>query len=474
MVMTGSKKKKRPLSKWNLTGKKTKPGNNTVMQKKFTQQSEIKDWYISNFRQFEKRLNGNGKGFFGDIRKEALDYFREVGFPQPRSEDWKYTSIKPILDQRFPLREETPDREISNLDDFLFEDLDSHLMVFLNGHFLRDLSDPHTGSNGIIIENLETAYLNHHSLLEKYLTHYAEYRQDSFTALNTAFSEDGLFLYIPDHQILEKPVHLLNLSDPRNTYFQSHPRNLVILRDNSECSLIETHYHLSDGTYFHNAVSEIIIGKASRFNYSRLQHDSSKAYRISRTNIHQSDKSLLNAVNIDLGGAIVRNNTDLTLDGEHIEANLHGFYHMKDSQHVDNHTNINHLKPNCDSNELFKGILEDHSRGVFSGTIYVARDAQKTNAFQSNKNLLLSEEAEIDTKPQLKIFADDVKCSHGATIGELDEESVFYLQQRGISKDDAQVLLRAAFAGEVFTKINLEPVRRKLENLVNQRLQKGQ
>jgi Fe-S cluster assembly protein SufD len=168
----------------------------------------------------------------------------------------------------------------------------------------------------------------------------------------------------------------------------------------------------------------------------------------------------------------VRNNTDLVLDGKHIESNLFGYYHLKGNQHVDNHTNINHIKPNCDSNELFKGILEDKARGVFSGTIYVARDAQKTNAFQSNKNLLLSNQAEIDTKPQLKIFADDVKCSHGATIGELDEESIFYLQQRGIGKTDAEALLRAAFAGEVTSKIRHESVRIQVENLINKRLQK--
>jgi Fe-S cluster assembly protein SufD len=437
-----------------------------------SQNLPIREWYINNFRKFEERLNGNGNGFYSMLRKQAIQHFEEIGFPKPRSEDWKYTNIQPILDQNYSL----PDSELSGekpvINDYMFADLETYLLVFLNGRFVPSISKYQPTESGIKISNLKTAFKKHSAILEKYLTQYAEISGDSFTALNTAYSEDGLFVFIPDNSELDKPIHLLNISDPRDTFFQSHPRNLIVLGNNSEGSIIETHYHASDGTYFHNAVSEIIIGADSRLQYTRIQDDSASAYRISRTNFHQSDNSLLEATNIDLGGAIVRNNTDLVLDGKHIESNLFGYYHLKGNQHVDNHTNINHIKPNCDSNELFKGILEDKARGVFSGTIYVARDAQKTNAFQSNKNLLLSNQAEIDTKPQLKIFADDVKCSHGATIGELDEESIFYLQQRGIGKTDAEALLRAAFAGEVTSKIRHESVRIQVENLINKRLQK--
>jgi len=432
----------------------------------------LMDWYIKNFKTFEARLNGNGNGFYSALRKKALQQFEEMGFPKPRSEDWKYTNIQPILDREFQLPGSDTQEELPEINDLLYADFDCYLLVFVNGKFIPALSQNKSSNSKIKISNLKSAFESDAEILEKYLTQYAEISSDSFTALNTAYSEDGLFVFIPDNTELDKPVHLLNISDPGDSYFQSHPRNLIVLGNNSQGSIVETHYHTSDGVYFHNAVSEIIIGADSRLLYSRIQDDSTSAYRISRTNFHQSDNSLLEAINIDLGGAIVRNNTDITLDGEQVESNLYGFYHLQGNQHVDNHTNINHLKPNCNSNELFKGILDDKARGVFSGIIYVARDAQKTNAFQSNKNLLLSQEAEIDTKPQLKIFADDVKCSHGATIGELDDESVFYLQQRGIGKAEAEALLRAAFAGEVTGKIRHEAVKIRVENLINQRLQK--
>ncbi len=434
--------------------------------------TEIKDWYISTFENFETRLNGNADLPLHKIRKEAIAAFDRMGFPSIRMEDWKYTNIQPLLKNQYPLTNIEADLTAADIFQFTFNDLSQNLIVFINGRHIPELSHISADNNAVIIRNLETALKEGNETVRKHISRYAAYEEDPFTALNTAFFREGVFIQIPENQILENPVHILNIAHSQGQLYQSHSRNLIVAGRNSQVKIIQSYHHFSDSHYFHNSVSEIILQEGARVDELKIQNESRDAYRIDRTQIYQENRSIINSISIDLGGAIVRNNLGFSIDGENCKAHLYGFYLLSDRQHVDNHTNIDHLKPNSISNEMYKGILTDSARAVFSGTIFVEKDAQKTNAFQSNKNLLLSDKAEIDSKPQLKIFADDVKCTHGATVGQLDEDAIYYMRQRGINEADAFTLLRSAFAEEILNKINLQPVQEFIRNAINERLKK--
>ncbi|MFZ0392037.1 MAG: Fe-S cluster assembly protein SufD, partial [Calditrichia bacterium] len=379
--------------------------------------------------------------------------------------------IAGLLKYDYRIADETTAQLQYKLSPFLIPGLDAHLLVFINGRWSPDLSEIREEKDeGVVISSLKTALENRHPALEGKLSRVADFREDTFTALNTAFALDGVFVFVPAGKTIAKPVHIINLAIPGEKPFQSHPRNLFILEEGSSATIIESHEHAGSGVYLQNVVGEITIGDKAELKHYRIQNESRESYRISTMQVELGRECRYTGLGLDLGGALVRNNTNLLIGGEYSEANLYGFYLVSGRQHIDNHTNIDHAAPNCDSNELFKGILADKARGVFSGTIYVRRDAQKTNAFQSNKNLLLSEEAEIDSKPQLKIFADDVKCSHGATIGQLDEEALFYLRQRGLSISEANTMLRYAFAADVFNRIELAPLKEYADQKVNKRI----
>jgi Fe-S cluster assembly protein SufD len=440
--------------------------------KEKTDTSNIQDWYTDQFEQFQKKFNGNGKSYFNKLRQDAIAHFSEFGFPTTRLEAWKYTDISPILKHHYHLIEALPQIREQNIQQYIFKKYSENLLVFINGEYATDFSSPNANTNDMMISSLEEAQQHHPDTIKNYVNSIAKSSDEPFTALNAAFSRQGAFIHIPANVILDEPIQLLYLSNASDTPFQCHPRNLIIMGKGSQAKIIESHHSLSQGIYFNNAVTEVFLDNQANLKHMKFQNDSQKAFRITRTQVNQKHDSVFNSVTIDLGGAIVRNNLGISIDGENSETNLYGFYLTNGRQHIDNHTNIDHLKPNCVSNELYKGILSDQARAVFSGTIYVARDAQKTNAFQANKNLLLSEEAEIDSKPQLKIFADDVKCTHGATIGRLDEEALFYLQQRGISAANAQNLLRMAFAHDVLDKIDNEPVKHYIEKVIHNRLNK--
>ena len=348
--------------------------------------------------------------------------------------------------------------------------LKNNTLVFLNGLYIEKLSSLNVDNKNIIISPLKKLLNNGSSLINDHMTKYADYKKEIFTALNTAFLQDGVFIYIPEGLILENPIHILNISDPQGTPFQTFPRNLIIAGKGSQVAIVERQHHLTPGPYLRNSVTEVVVEEGAIAKLINVQHESREAFVINRTQVNLNNDSNFAHVSLDLGGSIVRNNLGTTLNGEHCEANLFGFYLASQKQHIDNHTNIDHLQPHCESNELYKGILTDQGRAIFSGTIYVARDAQKTNAIQSNRSLLLSDESEVDSKPQLKIFADDVKCTHGATIGQIDEEAIFYLRQRGINEADAKTLLRSAFAGEIIEKIDIDGLREYISSNINGRL----
>ncbi len=437
---------------------------------KYNQQA--RDWLISDFETFRKRITGTNDSTVLDLRQTALRAFRELGFPHTKVEEWKYTNLEPLLRQHFTLTRDfrTPGHEA--IEPFLFPEADSLRLVFVNGTFSPELSTVPKLPEGAIITGLSHALRNFPDLVKQYLTAGVDYRKQTFPALNLAFQEDGYFIYLPEETDLESPIHLLYVFDPGDVAFHVHPRNILVVRSGSRIQLLETHRYLSDYPYFHNSLTTTFIDQASQVEHIRLQDAGQQAFLINHTEVFQKSGSNYRSVTIDLGGRLVRNNLNVHLQGEEAETVLNGFYLTRGEQHVDNHTVIEHEVPRCQSNELYKGILTDKSRAVFSGLIRVHKDAQKTNAFQSNRNLLLSREAEVDTKPQLIIYADDVKCSHGATVGQMNEEAVFYMQQRGIAEQEARALLRFAFGAEVLQPISRQELRNRLEELMAQRLRK--
>ncbi len=433
---------------------------------------DVKEWYLSNYELFETGFNGNKELPFNNIRKKAISKFSDLGFPTPRNEDWKYTNVAPILKHKFQLptnSDKLPDN-ISRK--FAYEGLEQNVLVFLNGQFSKELSTYRNKNNGLIVDSLQNALHNCPELIDKYLGSIADYENETFTALNTAFINDGAFIYVSKGAIEEEPIHILNLSVSKDSEFIAHHRNLIVAEKESEIQIVESFHHLTNNTYFNNIVSEIVVGENAKIDYIKIQDESEHAFHISTTQINQEYSSVFTSVNIDLGGELVRNNLNFSLNAQNCESNMFGFFLGGGTQHIDNHTFIDHAKPHCYSNQLYKGILDEKANAVFNGKILVRPDAQKTNALQSNKTLLLTNEASINAKPQLEIFADDVKCTHGATIGQLDDEAVFYLRARGIGEEVAGAMLRYAFAADVFKNIKVAPVREKLNVEILERLSK--
>ncbi len=431
---------------------------------------DIKDWYISAFNNFESQLNGSSEIPFHRVRKEAISNLDRMGFPTRRDEEWKYTDIRPVLQNRYRFAHQAKKLSRQVIQPFQLPEMSRNFIVFINGHFSPDLSTVVSNQPGCRITPLATALRNGNHITKRHLAKYADIASDPFTALNTAFVQEGMVIQVAEDVTLDTPIHILNISSPGETPFQAHPRMLVVAGKGSQFTILENRQHLSEAPYFQNSVTEIVAGENSTVNLISFQDESTHSCLINRTQVHQENNSNFSHVNIDMGGALVRNNLGMALNGENCQSNLYGLYLVSGRQHVDNHTYLDHLQPHCQSNELYKGILTDRARGIFSGTIYVARDAQKTNAFQSNRSLLLSEEAEIDSKPQLKIFADDVKCTHGATIGQIDNDAIFYFRQRGIDQENAHTLLRSAFAGEILEKIPNSHFRNFVQEKVDARL----
>jgi Fe-S cluster assembly protein SufD len=432
--------------------------------------TNIVDWYVSNYKQFENNLNGHRNIPFYEIRKNAISNFEKLGFPTTKNEEWKYTNISPILKQEFVFSKPVAKIEPAMIERFKFSGMDENVLVFLNGRYSKEFSSLKNLEQSIIIEGLTEAQQKYPQLVNQHLAKYADFNNETFTALNTAFTFDGLFIYIPQNIIVESPIHLLYLSDESDEIYLSNHRNLIVIEENSQAKFVDTYNHVAENTYFLNLVTEIFVGKHALVEHVKIQDESPRAFHISNCQIHQERESNFSHINIDLGASLVRNNLNIRLNGEQVESHLIGFYLGKGTQHIDNHTLVDHAYPNCYSNELYKGILDVKSHGVFNGKILVRKDAQKTNAYQDNKNLLLTDDATINTKPQLEIFADDVKCSHGATVGQLDEEALFYLRSRGINMDKALSILRYAFAKDVFDYIKIESVSEKLDQILHQRM----
>jgi Fe-S cluster assembly protein SufD len=406
------------------------------------------------------------------LRKDAIQRFSELGFPTTKHEEWKYTNVAPILKNDYHL--EASSAFLLKQEDirpFLMAGKDCFLFVFENGTFNPALSIIEGLPKGVVAGDL-AAHLDH-PVVAEHLAKYASFTKESFVALNTAFVHHGAFLYVPANTVLEKPIHFLNICDTRDRALLMNPRNLFIAEKNSKAVVIESYHSVGEvNPSFTNSVTESVVKENASLELIKLQLESEEAFHIGHTEAMQSRDSNFNISTVTIGGAIVRNNLHIVLNGENATAHLYGLYVVHGKELVDNHTLVDHAKPNCYSNELYKGVLDGDSQGVFNGKIFVRQDAQKTNAYQSNKNILLSDNASMNAKPQLEIFADDVKCSHGATTGQLDHEALFYLRSRGIGEKTAKAFLNIAFAADVLNKISVETLRDRLIHLVEEKLKK--
>lgn len=423
------------------------------------------DTYLANFELLERKLAGNRPPWIRRIQKAAISRFNERGFPTTRDEEWKFTSVAPLL--RIPFRPvsgyEVDGPTSSQLKRFTFGELDCIRLVFVNGRFSDELSSVRPMPSGMVVGSIAAAWDSHREWIEPHLASNSGCRDHPFVALNTAFLEDGAFVYLPAGKVVEQPIHLLFVSTSLEEATASHPRNLIVVGDNSQVAIVESYVGLDEGVYFTNAVTQIVAGRNAVIDHYKLQQESREAFHIATLAVHQDRSSNFTSHSISLGGALVRNDVNARLDAEGAECTLNGLYVAAGQQLIDNHTRIDHAKPHCASREFYKGILDGNARGVFNGKIYVHPDAQKTDAKQTNKTLLLSPAATINTKPQLEIFADDVKCTHGATVGQLDEDAIFYLRSRGIGQKDARGLLTYAFANDIVSRIEIPPIRAYVE-----------
>jgi Fe-S cluster assembly protein SufD len=427
-----------------------------------------KDWYISSFKKIEESLNGESKTPFHKLRKNAISKFEEFDFPTIKNEEWKYTNIAPLLKYNFKQATEVKISK-KDIEKFLIPGLKVNLAVIVNGNYVPGLSHFYKQPEGVKIESFRNMVLNDPELLMKYFGKYAAL-DNGFVALNTAFAFDGTVIYVPDGAIIEDYIHILNLSGAEGENVLSQPRNLVITGSNSKVRIIESYHSMADNENLTNVVNEVIVGENADVEIYKLQNESMKSFHVNRTQAYQNRGSVFTHYSVTFGGSIVRNDTNTLLDAENCTVNLYGLYLTEGTQHVDNHTLIDHAKPHCQSNEMYKGVLNDSSRGVFNGKVFVRVDAQKTNAYQSNKAILLTSDAMIDTKPQLEIYADDVKCSHGAAIGQLDEEAVFYLRSRGIGEELARTVLIRAFANDIFETLTSQILHDHLNHIVYAKL----
>jgi len=428
---------------------------------------DIKDHYLEVFSRFEKELEADERSPMHRLRESAIGRFAELGFPTAHDEEWRFTNLAPITRVSFQRASTSIPRSLtlSKLDQLTYDSWDCHRLVFVNGALARELSDI-LKTPGFELKSLREALHDDARSVEAHLAKYADCDEHAFVALNTAFLDDGAFIRIPKNLVVEKPIHLIFVSAAAGEAVMAHPRVLLVAEPNSQATIVESYVSLAPHSVFTNAVTEIVLGENAGIDHYKIERENRETFHVATLQVQQDRSSRFSSHSITTGGALARNDVNATLAGEGCECTLNGLYMATDKQLIDNHTRIDHAKPHCTSHELYKGILDGQARGVFNGKIYVHQDAQKTDAKQTNKTLLLSEEAVINTKPQLEIFADDVKCTHGATVGQLAAEAIFYLRSRGIGQDDARSLLTFAFANDIIGRIKVEPVRRHLEEML--------
>ena len=418
------------------------------------------DFHLDRFEKLEAARGGREPEWLRELRRTGLQRFIELDFPTTRDEEWKYTNLAALAKKEFAVAG-PGDVDAALVEQASFGDFEAARLVFVNGRFSAEQSTATGLSGGATAGSIAQLLAGDPAVLEGRLGAYADAGQQALVALNSAFFEDGAFVSIPDRAVAEKPIHLIFVSTETNAV--SHPRVLIVGGADCEASVIETYVSAGAESYWTNTVTEIFAAENARIGHYKIQKEHPSAFHTGYVHMVQQRTSVVHNHSLAFGGGLVRNDIRAVLADQGADCNLNGLYTIGGSQHVDNHTVIDHARPHCTSHELYKGVLDGRSTGVFSGKIIVRKDAQKTDAIQSNKNLLLSDQANINTKPQLEIEADDVRCTHGATVGQMDEEALFYLQSRAIGIKEARALLTYAFAADILDRVRFEPVRERLE-----------
>ena len=434
-----------------------------------TQLAEDKNVHVSNFARLERSdAGGNGArpAWLDGMRRGAIARFEQVGFPSARDEKWRHTNFAPLARTAFRLADGADARAAADLATrYAFAAGAAAELVFVNGTYSEELSNVGGLPRGVSVTSLAAALDSGPQLLERHLGRHADVADSPFAALNTGFIADGAVVHLPRGAVVEGPIHLLFVSTGADQPAVSHPRVLVVAEDNAEASVVET-YAGDEGTYFTNAVTEIVAGAGANIDHNKLQQEGRGAFHVSTTQVRLARDARLVSHNTTLGGRLTRNDVNVTLAGQAADATLNGLVIIDGQQHVDNHTLLDHAEPNCPSHELYKHVLGGRATGVFKGKILVRQPAQKTDSKQTSKTLLLSDDAFMNSQPALEIYADDVKCTHGSTTGPVDDSMVFYIRSRGVSLDAARHLLTYAFAADVTRRIKVEPVRRRIEDFM--------
>ncbi|APY08337.1 Fe-S cluster assembly protein SufD [Winogradskyella sp. J14-2] len=428
---------------------------------------ELKEKLVSSFMAFENMVDVDSP--IHDIRTEAIKHFENEGFPTKRQEAWKYTSLNSVLKYDYSVFPKHEDAlEFKDVKKYFIHDIDSYKIVFIDGKYSSYLSQ--TTHDGIDVCLMSAALTKpkYRLVIENYFNKIPS--KDSLSSLNTAFSAEGAYIHIPKNKLVEKPIQILHFSTGNEAALMLQPRNLVVVGENSHVQIIERHQSLTDNPVLTNAVTEIFTNKRAIVDYYKIQNDRETASLIDNTFINQKQESIAKVHTFSFGGKITRNNLNFYQNGERIDSTMKGITIIGNKQHVDHNTLVHHIEPNCESHQDYKGIFGDSATGVFNGKVLVEKEAQKTDAFQANNNILLSDKASINTKPQLEIFADDVKCSHGCTIGQLDESAMFYLRSRGIPEKEARGLLMFAFSNNVLDSVKIPEIKNRITKIIANKL----
>jgi len=431
---------------------------------------ELKEKLITSFLAFENRVSADTEAKIQDIRSKAFTHFEENGFPTKKNEEWKYTPLKSILKYDYNIFPKADTAiEFATVKRYFLHEIDSYKIVFIDGIYSSFLSETTHDGFDICLLSAALKKPKYKMVIDHYFNTIAK-KDDSITSLNTAFSKEGAYIQIPKNTIVPKPIQIIHFSTGSEAEILLQPRNLIVVGENSHVQIVERHQSLTNNVVLTNSVTEIFANKRAIVDYYKIQNDRKTASLIDNTYIKQSHQSVASVNTFSFGGNLTRNNLEFYQEGEHITSNLNGITIIGDKQLVDNHTLVLHKYPNCESHELYKGIFADKSTGVFNGKVIVEQEAQKTNAFQQNNNILIDDGATINAKPQLEIFADDVKCSHGCTIGQLDNEALFYMRSRGIPEKEAKALLLYAFANDALQKIKIPELKTRITKLIAEKL----
>ncbi len=440
-----------------------------------SQVAKTQERYAASFQQVAGQLPGQGVDWITDLRSSAIEAWQELGWPTRKQEAWKYTDLTELKETPFEVATGTSKVSPTDLETLTFPDIDAYQVVLVDGAVDTELSE--LPGDEVTVASIAQVLEGNPELLGEGLGRIVDPTEQPFAALNTALFRDGVLIDVPDNTVVDRPIHVLHIATPATGEMAatvSFPRTFIRLGRSAEASVIETFAATGDGLYWTNAVAEIQAGENASLRHYRLELESEDAFHTSVQSSVQARDATVRTHNVCLGGKLVRNDINAQLLGEGGTCLMNGLFNLHGEQHCDNHTQIDHIEPHCESHQLYKGILDDQARGIFWGRIFVDPQAQKTNADQHNPNLLLSEEALVDSTPQLEIFADDVRCTHGSTFGQLDDEAIFYMRSRGLAHDTAKAVLTYAFAGEVLGTIQLDPVRERVEDLVLARLPKGE